>query len=41
MILAGVGDKIEIWSKEVWEENISSDKINEIAEKMMGEGFVF
>ncbi len=41
VVLAGVGDKIEIWSKEVWEENISSDKINEIAEKMMGEGFVF
>ncbi|MDO4283807.1 MAG: division/cell wall cluster transcriptional repressor MraZ [Eubacteriales bacterium] len=40
VVLAGVGDKIEIWSKEAWEGNISNEEINRIAEKMMGEGLV-
>ena len=39
VILVGVGSRIEIWSREAWEENMSSDEINEIAEEMLGNGF--
>ncbi len=39
VIFVGVGSRIEIWSRETWEENMSSDEINEIAEEMLGNGF--
>ena len=39
VILVGVGSRIEIWSREAWEENMSSEEINEIAEEMLGNGF--
>ena len=39
VILVGVGSRIEVWSREAWEENMSSDEINEIAEEMLGNGF--
>lgn len=39
VILVGVGSRIEVWSAKAWEENMSSDEINEIAEEMLGNGF--
>ena len=39
VILVGVGSRIEVWSREAWEENMSTDEINEIAEDMLGNGF--
>ena len=39
VVLAGVGSRIEVWSRDAWEENMSSDEINEIAEEMLGSGF--
>ena len=39
VLLVGVGSRIEIWSKDAWEENMSSEEINEIAEEMLGNGF--
>lgn len=40
VVLVGSGARIEIWSKENWEENTSAEEIGRIAEKMLGEGFV-
>ena len=39
VVLVGVGSRIEIWSRGSWEENMSSDEINDIAEEMLGNGF--
>ena len=39
VILVGVGSRIEIWSKESWEESMSTEEINDIAEEMLGNGF--
>ena len=39
VVLVGVGSRIEIWSRDKWEENMSSDEINDIAEEMLGNGF--
>ncbi|MDO5455764.1 MAG: division/cell wall cluster transcriptional repressor MraZ [Eubacteriales bacterium] len=39
VILVGVGSRIEVWSAKAWEENMTSDEINEIAEEMLGNGF--
>ncbi len=39
VVLVGVGSRIEIWSKEAWEESMSSEEINDIAEEMLGNGF--
>ncbi len=39
VVLVGVGSRIEVWSKEAWEESMSSEEINEIAEEMLGNGF--
>ena len=40
VVFVGVGSRVEIWSKENWEENTSAEEIGRIAEKMLGEGFV-
>ena len=39
VVLVGVGARIEIWSREIWEETATSDEVNAIAEKMLGNGF--
>ena len=42
VVLVGVGSRIEIWSKALWEQNMDGDElagINDIAEEMLGNGF--
>ena len=39
VVLVGVGGRIEIWSSKAWEETQTSDEVNRIAEKMLGNGF--
>ena len=42
VVLAGVGSRIEVWSKEIWEQALTEDElteINGIAEEMLGSGF--
>lgn len=41
VVLAGVGSRIEIWSKERWEENLSSydESMEDVAENMADLGF--
>ena len=38
VILAGVGDRIEIWDRQKWEENCTFEDMDEIAEQMEGLG---
>ncbi|MCD8010898.1 MAG: division/cell wall cluster transcriptional repressor MraZ [Lachnospiraceae bacterium] len=38
VVLAGVGERIEIWDKQRWEENSTYDDMNDIAENMEGLG---
>ncbi|MDD6212217.1 MAG: division/cell wall cluster transcriptional repressor MraZ [Clostridiales bacterium] len=38
VILAGVGDRIEIWDRLRWEENSTYDDMEDIAEQMEGLG---
>ena len=40
VVLIGAGSRIEIWSKELWRENQSSEVVNQIAEKMLANGFM-
>lgn len=37
-VLVGVGSRIEIWSKEIWNESNTYDDMEEIAENMEGLG---
>lgn len=42
VVLVGVGSRIEIWSKSLWEQTMEGDElagINDIAEEMLGNGF--
>lgn len=41
VVLAGVGGRIEIWSKDRWEETLKYDDMEEIAEHMFGFGQMF
>lgn len=38
-VLVGVGSRVEIWSKENWEETADFDDVDEIAEHMQNLGF--
>jgi MraZ protein len=40
-VLLGVGNRIEIWSKEKWEEEENFDDMDEVAERMADLGFDF
>ena len=40
VVLAGVGRRIEIWSKDRWEETLKYDDMEEIAEHMASLGLV-
>ncbi len=39
VVLVGAGRMIEIWSRELWEENITDEEIDQIAEEMLTDGF--
>ncbi len=39
VVLVGVGARIEIWSKENWNDNQIGEEVNRIAEDMLGNGF--
>lgn len=41
VVLAGVGGRIEIWSKDRWEETLKYDDMEEIAERMFEFGQMF
>ena len=32
--MVGVGNRVEIWNKDTWEDTVSFDDMEEIAEKM-------
>ena len=40
VVLVGAGSRIEIWSKDVWEEALSSDEMSDIAEAMAEKGIM-
>lgn len=42
VVLVGVGSRIEVWSKALWDQAMTDEElgeINEIAEEMLGNGF--
>lgn len=39
VVLVGMNSRIEIWSREAWNENMNSDEMSEIAEEMLESGF--
>lgn len=39
VVLAGVGSRVEIWSKEKYDEQSNFENMEEIAEKLVGLGF--
>lgn len=41
VVLLGVGNRIEIWSKENWEREENFDDMDEVAERMADMGFDF
>ncbi|MBO5564194.1 MAG: division/cell wall cluster transcriptional repressor MraZ [Lachnospiraceae bacterium] len=40
VVLVGAGSRVEIWSKDVWEEALSSDAMSDIAEAMAEKGIM-
>lgn len=41
VVLAGCGDRIEVWSKEKWEADVPSEEISQMAEELLENGFEF
>lgn len=39
VVLVGAGKRIEIWSRELWDENVTDEDIGQIAEEMLEDGF--
>lgn len=39
VVLVGVGSRVEIWSKECWDDTTNFDDVDEIAEHMQNLGF--
>lgn len=39
VVLVGMNNRIEIWGREVWDENMNSEEMSEIAEEMLESGF--